>query len=288
MRNLLVLALSAITLSSCLLDDTKTDFGKGSNFVGFASPTAIVSAVATGGEVNTTLPVQILGPSVNKLEGDITVNVNIDPSSTAVEGTNFRLTTNTITLSPAGEDLYTGEFPITIITEGIETPYVGDSPVIVLNVTEIGTTENVLINDKTKQVRATIAYSCPFAIEDYEGIYLATTDEFGIYIGQPAPFEVVAGPGENQITLINVAAHPEAYDVVIDVNPANGNLTIPRQPVLNYNNFGVTQYGELSWEGTGTSTTISGACIGVLEMTNGYFVAAGTFGQYKTVFTKQL
>src|SRR5690606_40862807 len=80
MRNLLVLALSAITLSSCLLDDTKTDFGKGSNFVGFASPTAIVSAVATGGEVNTTLPVQILGPSVNKLEGDITVNVNIDPS----------------------------------------------------------------------------------------------------------------------------------------------------------------------------------------------------------------
>lgn len=287
MRNLLVLALCTLTLSSCLLDDEKTDFGKGSNFVGFADNTITLQAVASGEVQETVIPIQIVGPSVNKLTEAITVNVNVDPSSTAIEGQNFQLNSSSITLTPNGDDLFEGELPITIVTEGVVTPVVGDAPVLVLNITEISTFENVLINDKTEQVSATIAYTCPFDILNYEGTYLATTDEFGIYIAQPEPFEVVAGPGENQITLVNVAAHPEAYDVVVDVNPANGNLTIERQVVLNFNNIGSPAYGELSWEGTGTSTPTSGACIGHLEMTNGYFVAAGTFGQYKTVFIKQ-
>lgn len=283
----MVLALSAISLSSCLLDDSVTDYGKGPNVVGFASPSLTLQAEGTGLDIETQIPVQIIGPRVNKLSDDINVTVNIDPSSTAVEGTNFRMVTNSITLSPDGEDVLTGMLPIVIITEGIETPYVGDPPVIVLNITEISTSENVVINEKTQQVSASIAYSCAFDITNYEGTYIATTDEFGIYLAQPVPFQVVAGPGENQITLVNVAAHPEEYDVVVDVNPENGDLTIERQPVLNYTNFGATPYGELSWEGSGTSTTAGGECIGMLEVTNGYFVAAGTFGEFKTVFVKQ-
>jgi hypothetical protein len=286
-KNVMVLALCTATMSSCLLDDEKTDFGKGDNLVGFSSPQVTLSAPGTGLDIESSIPVQIIGPTVNKLSGDVTVNVSLDPSSTAIEGTHFNMTTNTITLSPEGEDLYTGSLPITIITEGIEVPYTGDAPVIVLNITDISTSENIVINDKTKQVAASISYSCAFDITNYEGTYLATTDEFGIYLSQPVPFEVVAGPGEYQITLVNVAAHPEAYDVIVDVNPENGDLTITDQTVLNYNNFGSTQYGELSWDGSGTSTAGGGHCIGTLEVTNGYFVAAGTFGQFKTVFEKQ-
>src|SRR5690606_42037988 len=134
MRNLMVLALSAISLSSCLLDDSVTDYGKGPNVVGFASPSLTLQAEGTGLDIETQIPVQIIGPRVNKLSDDINVTVNIDPSSTAVEGTNFRMVTNSITLSPDGEDVLTGMLPIVIITEGIETPYVGDPPVIVLNI----------------------------------------------------------------------------------------------------------------------------------------------------------
>src|SRR5690606_6902100 len=193
---------------------------------------------------------------------------------------------NTLTLSPDGSDLYEGNLPITILTDGVDTP-VNVAPVLKLSITQVTSEGNVVINDKTENVSATIAYTCPFDIADYAGTYLATTDAFGIYIAETLPFEVVVGPGENQITLVNVAGHPEEIDVVVDVDPSNGNLTVPRQPVLNYNNFGATQYGILSWEGSGTSNPSPGFCVGVLDLTNGYFVSAGTFGQFRTVFEKQ-
>ncbi|WP_418499553.1 hypothetical protein [Flagellimonas sp.] len=282
----LVMGLCALTMSSCLLDDEKTDFGKGANLVGFASSSLTVRAEANGEEVSSQIPIRIIGPTVKDFRDDITVTVEVDPSSTAVEGVNFRLDINTVTLSPDGSDMYEGNLPITILTDGIMTP-VDVAPILNLSITQVSSEGNIVINDKTENVSASIAYTCPFSIADYEGTYIATTDEFGIYIGETLPFEVVTGPGENQITLVNVAAHPEEYDVVVDVDPSTGNLTIPRQPALNYTNFGATPYGELSWEGSGTSAPSPGYCVGILDVTNGYFVAAGTFGQFRTVFEKQ-
>lgn len=285
-KNGLVLGLCGLTMSSCLLDDEKTDFGQGANLVGFANSSLTVRAQASGDEVSSQIPIRVIGPTVKDFRGDITVTVEVDPTSTAVEGVNFRLDSNTLTLTPNGGDLYEGNLPITILTDGIATP-VDVAPVLKLSITQLSSEGNVVINGKTKNVSASIAYTCPFNIADYEGTYMATTDEFGIYIAQTVPFEVIAGPGENQITLVNVAAHPEAYDVVVDVDPETGNLTIPRQAVLNYNHFGATQYGVLSWEGSGTSGPTPGFCAGILDVTNGYFVSAGTFGQFRTVFEKQ-
>ena len=133
-----------------------------------------------------------------------------------------------------------------------------------------------MINEKT-QSTGDLGYACPFSIDDYAGMYVATTDEFGIYLSNVVPFEVIVGPGENQITLVDVAAHPEMYDIVVDVDPATGDLTVPKQPALNYNNFGATQYGELRWEGTGSSGTAGGFCIGELSITAAYTVETGRF-----------
>ena len=295
LQYLAVIAL-AILCSSCdaLLDQDITDFGQGSNVVGFASNATTLTVPADGTDVPSSIPIYIIGPSVSNINSDITVSISIDPSSTAVEGVHYRLDSDTVTLSPSKDNLspsgsgvrFEGMLPVTIITEGIVPP-IADPPVINLNITDITTDANVVINDKTDTVVATIGYACPFDIDNYTGTYLATTDDFGIYIGQPMPFEVVAGPGPNQITLVDVAAHPEMYDVVVDVDPATGDLTVPKQPALNYNNFGATQYGELSWEGSGTSGSTPGNCIGIMDITAAFTVDAGSFGEFELVFEKQ-
>jgi len=284
----IAIALLAVGISSCdaLLDDSITDYGKGPNLVGFANGTVTLKAEANGQEVASEIPLSIIGPTVSSLKGgEVTVAVSVDPSSTAMEGVNYRLDSNTVTLTPDGGDKYVGALPITIITEGVDTP-VDMAPVLNLLIDEVSSANELVINDKTKKIAATIAYTCPFDINDYEGTYLATVDDFGIYIAAPQSFEVVVGPGENQLTLRNVAAHPEGFDLVVDVDPSNGDLTIPKQQVLNTDNLGYT-YGVMSWEGTGVSGPSPGYCAGLLDMTCTYTVAAGSFGDFQTVFEKQ-
>lgn len=284
---IVTIALLAISVSSCdkVLDDDLTDFGTGTNFVGFTGSSYNLAVVADGSAVSTGIPVVIDGPSVPKINSDITVTFSVDPSSTAVEGVNYTLNSNTFTLSPDDGDSFAGSLPITIITEGI-TPPLAKAPTLNLTITDISNGENLVINDKSQSVAVSINYSCAFDISNYEGTYIATTDEFGIYINGPQAFQVVAGPGDNQITLVDVAAHPEMYDVVVDVDPATGALTVPNQTLLNYNNFGATQYGELSLEGGGPSGVGSGFCIGEIQITALYTVGAGSFGEFTLVFEK--
>jgi len=284
---ILAFAMLLISVSACdeVLDDDITDFGTGPNFVGFTGSTYTLAVEADGSEVATGIPVRVDGPSVADISTEITVTVAIDPSSSAVEGVNFILDSNTFTLSPTAEDTFTGMLPITIITDGIVPP-LDVAPIINLSIIEVSGPDNLVINDKTMNIATTIGYSCPFNVKDYEGTYIATTDEFGIYLSDVVPFQVVAGPGQNQITLVDVAAHPEMIDVIVDVDPSNGSLTVAKQPALNYNNFAGTQYGELRWEGDGTSGTAEGFCIGELTITASYTVDAGSFGQFTTVFTK--
>ena len=282
---ILIAVLGSFMFSSCLVEDDALDFGTGTNLVGFSRATYALNVEADGEAKSTGIPVSIIGPSVAEINGDVTVSFSVDPSSTAVEGVHYTLDSNTFTLSPQdGGDRFSGMLPITIITDGI-TPPLDVAPILNLSITEISG-ENVVINDKTQDVSVTIGYACPYDINNYAGTYVATSDEFGIYINDVVPFEAVVGPGENQITLVNVAAHPEMYDVVVDVDPATGKLSVAKQPALNYNNFGATQYGELRWEGSGTSGTAGGFCIGELSITATYTVDAGSFGQYTIVFEK--
>src|SRR5690606_38513243 len=285
----LVIAVLAIGVTSCdaLLEEDITDYGTGPNFVGFSAAALTLNAETSGEEFSRMVPLRIIGPTVTSLNDEVEVTVSVDPRSTAIEGVHYRLDSNTVTLRPSESDtdVFAGGLPITILTEGLVAP-LATAPVLVLNITSAESNDNIVINDKTKSARITLSYACPFDTANYEGTWIATTDEFGIYIGPTLPFEIVAGPGENQITLKNPAGHPEDYDLIIDVNPANGNLTIARQPFLNYNNFGATQYGELRIEGTGTSGPAAGECFGQFSFNTGYFVDAGTFGEFGMSFVR--
>lgn len=282
---LLFVVMTSMTFTSCLVDqDALSDsFDEGPNLVGFAETELTIGTVADGETHAAEIPLKFIGPTSLTATEPIQVNISVDPSSTAVEGVHYTLESTTVTLNPGDE--VADNLPITILTEGIETP-ADEIPILNLTITEVSSDGQVVVNGKTGSASVQLAYLCPFDINNLAGTYIATEDDFGIYLGPPEPFEIVVGPGENQITLIDPAHHPEAYDVIFDVDPATGNITVPKQVLLNYNNFGATQYGELSIEGSGTSAPIPGYCIGEISITSTYTVGAGSFGSFGLTFER--
>ena len=106
------------------------------------------------------------------------------------------------------------------------------------------------------------------------GTYAITVDDFGTFLDDGV-FEIIAGPGENQFTMIDVFGHPEMYDVIININPSNGNISVDRQPAWHCDNFGCP-YGEGRVEGSGLAFT----CVGSLTFTLENTVDAGSYGSY--------
>ncbi|WP_378177801.1 hypothetical protein [Aquimarina sp. SS2-1] len=122
--------------------------------------------------------------------------------------------------------------------------------------------------------------SCPFNAADAAGTYTITVDGFGTSVGD-LTFEVVAGPGENQITMVNPFDHPnpdtglQDYSVTIDVDPTTGVASIERQPAWHCDNFGCP-YGEGRVNGGGFVFSCSGAI--VVDLT--HTVDLGSFGTF--------
>lgn len=128
--------------------------------------------------------------------------------------------------------------------------------------------------------------SCPFNASDAAGTYEATVDDFGTFADN-GQFEVIAGPGENQITCKDWFGHsvpgaPDAtYDVIIDVDPNSGIATVSKQDAWHCDTWGCP-YGTGRVDGGGFVFSCSGTISLVLEHT----VDLGSFGQYAIVCQK--
>ncbi len=162
----MVLALSAITFSSCLLDDKKTDYGTGPDFVGFTNSSS-VTAFEVSGEVKTyDLPVQYFGPSSTKNTADITVSVDIDLENTTGEaGVHYDFQPATITLK--AEDGYVGYVPVTILTENADAP---DEVTLTFVLTDVQTESDfeMIVSEKQESTNLYVTYVCPI---DISGTY---------------------------------------------------------------------------------------------------------------------
>lgn len=166
MRNVLVLALSAITLSSCLLDDEKTEFGNGPDFVGFSNSSSVTAFEVSGEIKSYNLPVQYFGPSSSKNTADIVVSVDIDLENTTGEaGVHYDFEPVTITLT--AEDGYIGYVPVTILTENAEAP---DEVTLAFTLTDVQTesTLDMVVSEKQESTKLFVTYVCPI---DISGTY---------------------------------------------------------------------------------------------------------------------
>lgn len=164
-------ALAATFLASCegeIGSDEPLDFNTGINAVSFGTASTSAQVVSDGEVKVYNAKIQLMGPSVENVTQDITVNVSIDKdASTAVEGTHYMpLEETSVTLT--NENNYLSVIPIRIITNGI-TPPLTDTPTLVLNIDNItGGSSNVVLSGNHQTVAIDIEYLC---FSDLTGVY---------------------------------------------------------------------------------------------------------------------
>src|SRR5690606_3878116 len=148
-------AIAAMFLASCdgtIGSDEPLDYNTGINTVEFPS-TATGAPVVTDGEVKIYgAKIQVMGPAIEDLSGDVTVDfIVVDTLTTAVVGTHYELGSTQVTLSESNN--YLATIPIEIITQGITPPH---TETLTLYITNISTSEgSVVISGNSRQVEIT-------------------------------------------------------------------------------------------------------------------------------------
>ncbi len=119
-NNYFAILFVSLLFTSCLVDDEAPSDNNdtGPNVAGFTDNSTTISGITNDSEYSFNLRVEVKGPGLVDLQGDVTLSIATDAAaSTAVEGVNFRLDQTTITLSKSNN--YLGLLPITLLTEGI-------------------------------------------------------------------------------------------------------------------------------------------------------------------------
>lgn len=175
---IMLLALSVTTLTSCFLEDVLVETEEpsatnddGANLASFTNTSRVIGGIANGDEYVFDLKMSVYGPTVTDLNGDVAIAISVDPSSTAVEGTHFKLDVNTMTLAQSNN--YLGFFPLTLLSDGIDAP-LAVSPVLKLIVSSASGADNVLGNGKP--ITLTLNYLCNSELAgDYDAEMQYTT-----------------------------------------------------------------------------------------------------------------
>lgn len=130
--------------------------------------------------------------------------------------------------------------------------------------------------------------SCPFVAAEITGTYKLIEDEAGIMNDYDSTITVNAGPGENQITIVDMFHHPDpdnpgsTYNVIVDVDPETGIATVERQNAWNSDNWG-WGWGVGSNEGGGFVFS----CAGLILLTLEQYCGGNDLGAYKYTIIKQ-
>lgn len=196
-------------------------------------------------------------------------------------GDNFKFITGNVFLADGTEIFEEYVFNVQDVSE--ET---GNDTIVEL---EVAGKSPALVNIETGYWPQHYTYyvGCPFDPEEAAGTYEIVKDNWWEQYYQPEllgqTVEVVAGPGANQITIIDPFKHDELfgtgpYDIVVTVDPLTVIVAdISRQTVMNFENPGYGWgYGDGFVEGQGLALS----CIGVIDLRWELTVAAGSFGTF--------
>ena len=165
LKYLLILLLSIGLFNSCLVDDETTiqDNNTGYNLVAFELTKTTVSGIADGTEYTFPMKVKLVGPTIRDMKSDITVTVAVDASSTAVQGTHFRIDEPTLVLKASNN--YLGLVDVIMTTEGIATP-IAENPLLVLKVQSA--TGDPKITNSAKTLTVEMNFAC---YSEFQGSY---------------------------------------------------------------------------------------------------------------------
>lgn len=236
----IILAMLILVVSSCE-EEEKLAY-KGSSQVYFfdSSISELFLFTGAGQEEEFLVDVNLLGQAVGS---DITVTVEVDESSTAVEGVHYEFTTNTVTI-PAGE--YGAQLPITALLDGFN----GDPELTVNLVLNIVSAQGVEVANAVSQATLSLSITCPSEIP--EGTYHEINTGTG---GAARAVQLTSlGGGRYELSQMNFAYYNAGYaDIPGEFIDVCNELTLQGVPVG-------AAYG-IAWIGTGvynpTAKTLS-------------------------------
>ncbi len=204
---------------------------------------------------------------------DRQVTLVVDQDATTLPSEYYTISTLNPVI-PAGE--FTTDIVITTVP-GTSLP--AADGVVVLELVSVENAE--ILEGSIDELTLGLNVQCPEVdMASIPGNYAITYDGFGTYIDE-GEFEIVAGPGENEFTMLNPFGHPENYDVVFSVNPETGAVTVAKQAAWHCANFGCA-YGEGRVQGPGQALT----CIEQIDFNLTHTVDAGSFGTYALQINK--
>ena len=124
---------------------------------------------------------------------------------------------------------------------------------------------------------------CPFVTADAVGTYSISRDDLEVTFDPSYKPEIIAGPGANQITIVDMLSHPPGYNIIVDVNPTTDVATVRAQKGWDSANFGFP-FGEIFVEGGGFFFS----CTGFLTLDLAHNLADGrSFGTFRIELTKE-
>ena len=108
---LIIIPVFVLVLTSCTKEKMEFDSngGKGLAFTHFVESSIIISTDLEDVDAHS---VSIAVSSTVKSDQDRTYTISVDPSSTAIEGTDYNLSSKTVTI-PAGQ--YSGSVTLTVV-----------------------------------------------------------------------------------------------------------------------------------------------------------------------------
>lgn len=271
-----VILFFAGVLAGCEEDLVVYDVENGESFASFqsAADPLIFNPVAETENIYT------VGVSTRS-SVDRQVVISVDTSSTLDPSFYNIETLNPII--PAGE-LSTD----IIITTPANTTFPSAGSNLILNLESVEGAVIKSFNLDTQNIG--FAVECPTVdLTNIPGTYTVASDDFEFILHNT--FEIEAGPGDGEFTIVNLSGHPnpesngeQNYDVVFTVDPETGAVSVDRQAAWHFDNFGGDpDYGVGSVEGTGLVLT----CINQINFNLTHTVSAGSFGKYSLQIVKQ-
>lgn len=231
----LAVAIVALTTTSCF-DDPGTETLYTGNMVEFNAgnlPTGLTSSFIR----STSTQTDIVQVQVNRVStsstAPITVNIEADPSSTAVAGVHYSLASKSVVINP-GE--FVVNFPVTVLTGNITS---SETPDLVLKITSaVGADVSTNYNDLTIKIRvvcpSTLAakYSVfweTLQVGDGEGGADQVLTNYTISSAREVTF-TASGTGGYTVDDISFGMYPGLYNDTKPagrINDACGKLTGP-------------------------------------------------------------